>query len=172
MNKATLEGLAGVFAAAGRPDAAAEAASAIVRARQGHSFAELEDPAWIGGLDPAVLRQAQPYLTVRNGTAAIDPVTAPAPVLRSLPGMTDWEVARLVASRAKADVRPGSLPLLNDPDMQGPPPHRFAVIRAEALTGSGVRFVREAEVELRPDGETAYRVLSWRDTPAWSGPGV
>ncbi len=143
-------------------------AAAIVQGREaaqraGRPIEQVEDLLDLPGIDRRLLQRALPFLTARNGTAAIDPVTAPGPVLRSLPGMASWEVDRLVGARGQATVLPGTIPLLNDADGQGPPMHRFVRIRSEGVVAAGTRAVREVEVELRPDAQTAFRVLSWSD---------
>jgi len=168
VNEAAPDVLASLFRGVdGNEPASLAAAAAIIawrdppRAPRRH-VAELDDLTRLANVPAPLLRRAMPFLTVRNGSAAIDPVTAPGPVLRAALGSQGWVADAMVAARAQASVLPGTLPLLNDPGLQGPPLHRFAKIRAEARLASGVRFARETEVELSPDAGTAYRVLAWR----------
>lgn len=159
VNAADAGVLTRLFEATGTDAGASAAAAAIVRSRD---FAEISDLPRVPGLAPDVLGRAAPFLTTRTGTSAVDPVTAPIQVLRSLPDLPDWVVATMVRERARASILPGSLPLLNDPDQRGAPRHRFLRIRAVGIAASGVRFARETEVELDPGGPEPYRFLSWR----------
>lgn len=168
VNQASAETLALLFRAVGANPAASQAAAAAIANWRDppqaprRELIQLEDLARLPDLPAAIRLRAAPYLTVRNFTAAIDPVTAPRPVLQSLPDVAPWMADRMIASRAETSVLPGTMPLLNDNDLQGAPPHRFAIIRAEGLLPSGVSYTCQVEVELRPDDATAYRVLSWR----------
>ena len=171
VNTTSAEVLADLFHASGgsTPESAA-AAAAIIRWRDPpggprRRVADADDLVRLPGVPRRLMEGATRFLTVRNGTTGIDPVTAPLAVLRAIPNTPQWLADKMIAARSEATVLAGTLPLLNDPDGLGPPPHRFAVIRAEGRIVSGARFVREAEVELRPDNETAYRILSWRQAP-------
>jgi general secretion pathway protein K len=171
VNSVSAEVLAGLFRATGAsaPDSLA-AAEAIVRWRDPsigprRQAATPDDLIRLPGVPRRLMERAAAFLTVRSGAAGIDPVTAPLTVLRSVPDTPQWLADTMNAARSEATVLPGTLPLLNDPGGLGPPPHRFAIVRAEGRIASGARFVREAEVELRPDAESAYRILSWRQAP-------
>ena len=149
------------------------AATAILRWREPPGFparpiAAPEELALVPGLPGPLLDRVLPFLTVRNGTAAIDPVSAPPSVLRAVPDIPESLLTSLIRARGEAAAPAGTLPLINDPDQQGPPTHRFATIRADAVGASGVRFIRETEIELNPDGEQTWRVLSWRQGRAGS----
>ena len=168
VNEASADVLAALFRAVGAGAAASQAAAAAIIGWRDpprlprRVLEDLDDLARLPGVSAALRQRATPFLTVRNGTAAIDPVTAPRPVLQSLPDMPAWVADTMVAARESASILPGTLPLLNDPTLQGPPPRRFEIIRAKSRLPSGVSYVREVEIELRPDNATAYRVLTWR----------
>ncbi len=166
VNAAAPETLGRLFRNAGVSAAqSAASVSAIARARAAHRIGELEQLAHVAGVSPPLFAQIRRFLTTRTGTPAVDPVTAPPEVLRSLTDLAGRSVEAVLRARAAAAVSPGTLPLLNDTDQQGVPVRHFALILAEGITADGARFVRETEVELHPDAAHAYQTLSWRQRP-------
>lgn len=63
-------------------------------------FREVEELLQVTGMTPELFGAAQPYLTTR-GAGTINLNTAPPPVLRVLPGMTDAILAQILALRAQ-----------------------------------------------------------------------
>jgi len=63
-------------------------------------FREVEDLALVKGITPAIFATVRPYLTTRGGSV-INLNTAPAPVLRVLPGMSDAILAQILSLRAQ-----------------------------------------------------------------------
>ena len=175
VNAAPAEVLDNLFRAAGVSSGESlAAAAAIVRWRgppgqPERRLSSLDELASVPGVPADLFQRVRRFITVRNGTAAVDPVTAPGAVLRSVPGIPGWMLETFLNARARASVLAGTLPLLNDPETRGAPPRRYAVIRADAVTASGARFIREAEVELRPAGGQSYHILTWRRGPAEPG---
>ena len=64
------------------------------------SFREVEDLQNVMGMTPEIYALASPYLTVR-GSGAVNVNTAPVPVLRALPGMTDATLNRILQLRSQ-----------------------------------------------------------------------
>jgi general secretion pathway protein K len=63
-------------------------------------FREVEDLRDVMGMTPEIYEQASPYLTTRgNGQVNIN--TAPVPVLRALPGMTDATLNTILQMRSQ-----------------------------------------------------------------------
>lgn len=63
-------------------------------------FREPEELLGVRGMTPEIFAAARPYLTTRgNGTVNLN--TAPAPVLRVLPGMTDVILAQIIGLRSQ-----------------------------------------------------------------------
>ena len=63
-------------------------------------FREVEDLVNVKGMTPEIFAAIQPFLTVR-GNNTINLNSAPAPVLRVLPGMTDAILAQILGLRAQ-----------------------------------------------------------------------
>lgn len=63
-------------------------------------FREIEELQDVMGMTPEVYAKALPYLTT-HGTAAVNLNTAPVPVLRALPGMTDATLNLILQLRSQ-----------------------------------------------------------------------
>jgi type II secretory pathway component PulK len=65
-------------------------------------FREIDDLIHVFGMTPELLETIRPYLTTR-GTAAprVNLNTAPEPVLRALPGMTDQVLTQILSLRSQ-----------------------------------------------------------------------
>ena len=156
---ALLTGLLHV-AAGLEPAAAARLAAAIVAARgeaAAAPFGAVEDLARVPGLEPAVLSALRPLVTVGSGQAGIDPLSAPPPVLRALPGLGETVVKDWLARRRF----PGSAPTLSAvaPDHLARSGGDRVQIIARAEVG-GVTAARVAEARLGT--EQPYLVSLWR----------
>jgi general secretion pathway protein K len=66
---------------------------------QNGEFREVEDLLQVMGMTPEIYELVGPYLTVR-GDGLVNLNTAPAPVLRVLPGMTDVILGQILALRS------------------------------------------------------------------------
>jgi type II secretory pathway component PulK len=63
-------------------------------------FREVDDLAYVYGMTPEVLETIRPYITT-HGSARVNLNTAPEPVLRALPGMTDAIMVQILAGRSQ-----------------------------------------------------------------------
>ena len=63
-------------------------------------FREIEELQHVMGMTPEIYSTVAPYLTT-HGTAAVNLNTAPVPVLRALPGMTDATLNRILQLRSQ-----------------------------------------------------------------------
>ena len=63
-------------------------------------FREVTDLLNVKGMTPEIYAAANPYLTTR-GAATINLNTAPSPVLRILPGMSDAILSRIISLRSQ-----------------------------------------------------------------------
>lgn len=76
-------------------------------------FREVDELQHVMGMTPEIYAAVRPYITTR-GTGAVNLNTAPVPVLRALPGMTDATLNRILQLRSQgrrienmSDVFPG-----------------------------------------------------------------
>ena len=72
----------------------------LLRLPTNQSFRDLEELLDVKGMTPDIYAVVSPYLTTL-GAAQVNLNTAPVPVLRVLPGMTDEIVARIQAIRSR-----------------------------------------------------------------------
>lgn len=64
-------------------------------------FRDLEELRWVEGMTPEILAKIRPYLRVQGLGSTINVNTAPPPVLRAIPGMTDAILTRIMAIRSQ-----------------------------------------------------------------------
>ncbi|KFC69664.1 putative General secretion pathway protein K, GspK [Bosea sp. LC85] len=104
----------------------------------------------IPGVGRDLFRALLPLVTVNSGSTGFDPAVAPQQLLVALaPGGA--ALSREVARR--------DLPALYITETAG----RAFLIGSEALAGTGVRFARDAVVEISQDLPTGYRIREWRE---------
>lgn len=128
-------------------DAASAASGSSSSVRALKSVVELDQ---IPGMSRDLFRALLPLITVNSGSTGFDPTVAPLHLLVALaPGGA--ALSREVARR--------DLPALYVSETAG----RAFLIGSEALTGSGVRFARDAVVEISQDLPTGYRIREWRE---------
>jgi general secretion pathway protein K len=190
LNEASIELLAGLFAALGLEREAAQAmAERIGDFRDPDSDPEplgAEDPAYLAaglqdgaadrplvsdvelvrvlGMTRELYQRVRPHVTVYAGSDGVDPTRATRAVLEALPGITPEVVERLI------EAEPGGDPLeaIDDEVLEQIDlywlPSREAVftIRAVGRTPGGGMFVREALIELDGSPERPFLVYVWR----------
>ena len=106
------------------------------------------------GITPEIYRQLRPLITVHSRLPGIDLLASPPEVRTVLIGRppSDAETAR-----AAADAPRNTLP----PEFLIGSLMRAFVIRAEVVSPSGVRFSREAVVELDSDRAGGIAIVDW-----------
>jgi type II secretory pathway component PulK len=129
-----------------------EAAAAAQRARGVASpntlaFRTAFELDQVPGMDSDLFRAMMPLTTVHSGRAGFDPRVAPAALLKTL-------LPSGSASRSEARTQLSSSFIADSPG-------RAFLISSEAVTRTGVRFSRDALVELSPGA--AYRIREWRE---------
>lgn len=158
---------------AGAGDAAlgSPAGPSLARRRQSTAFRARDELRLVPGVTRDLYDRIAPFITVYSAAPDIDPLTAPAEVLRSLPDVNPQQVESFIAERSRIGPVPGALPSLSG--VSGFLAHRAlqaATITSEGKTASGTTFTREAVVSIAPDPAAPYTVLVWRqarhDLPA------
>jgi general secretion pathway protein K len=127
------------------------------------AFLSIDELRLVPGMTRAIYDRLRPYVTVYAPIGRIDPLTAPAEVLRGLPGINPAQLAAFLEARDKSGAVPGALPPLNGVT-------RFlahaglhaATIRAVGQTADGTRFVREAIIVVNGEVGQPYKVVAWR----------
>ncbi len=175
LNTAAPELLAGLLRTLGvADDAAGSLVDAIIARRQAAAasadgarvaFRDVAELRLVPGLTRPLYQAMAPFVTVYSHSDRIDPLTAPAEVLRSLPGAFPQQVEAYLATRALAGPQPTALPPLAGVErFLAHSAVQIVTIRATGETTSGAAFVREAAVAMT--GTPPYRFLSWRQGDA------
>jgi len=191
LNEASMELLAGLFAALDlEPEAAETMAARIGDFRDPDSDPEplgAEDPAYLaaglqdGAADRPLVSEAElvrvlgmtqdlyerirPHVTVYAGSDGVDPTRATRTVLEALPGITPEVVERLLDLEPGGDPRKaiGDDEVVEQIDLYWRPSREGAfAIRAEGRTSGGGLFLREALIELGGSPERPFLVYVWR----------
>ena len=117
------------------------------------------------GMTPALYARISPFLTIFSRRDRIDPLSAPAMVLRSLPGASAGEIDTFVAARDQSTGPiPGSLPpLLTVADFIAHTALQAATITSEGTTVGGTRFTRQAVVSITNQPNAPYSIVAWRE---------
>jgi general secretion pathway protein K len=132
------------------------------------SFQSVAELRLLLGLGRADYERLAPYLTVFNPHAGIDPLWAPLPVLRAVPGLPQAE-AEAVARRQKGGSRDDdwfkTLVQAHGKVLAADPAGIYRV-SALATLGDGYAAFGEAVMIAAPESEALYRIASWRSGPA------
>ena len=126
-------------------------------------FLDVTDLALVLSMTPAIAARAAPFVTVFGRDGRINPAVAPPEVLRAIPGLSEAEVAAILAQRSRgADARALAQLLPNAAAFLSAAPGTVYLIGIE-VEGEGVaRSAAAATIVVRIDSEAAYRVLDWR----------
>lgn len=126
-------------------------------------FLALDELRGVPGFTEGLYDRAAPFLTVYSHNYRIDPLTAPGPVLRSLPGVDPGEVAAYLAARRSLGAHPEQLPPLTGVGrFLALNPMQTVSITAIGRAAGGARFTREAVVDLIGSRALPYRFIAWR----------
>jgi general secretion pathway protein K len=183
LNVAPPELFIGLFRALGANDASATAiAAAIINWRSGggttptdaatippdagaapmpRQFFDVGELAQIPGISRELYQRAAPFLTVYSFSPYINPMTAPAEVLRSLPGVNEAAIESFLASRTGSNGDPATASQVPAAGDIAVAPLSTVMITARAQSASGARFTREAVVSLAASPNAPFTVLAW-----------
>jgi general secretion pathway protein K len=127
-------------------------------------FEVVDELRLVLGMTQPLFAQMQPFITVHAQSGRINPLAAPAPVIRSLPGVSVEVSSMFLAARRLAEAgATASLPSLAGAEQFLTfAPGRAVTIRSTASTGSGATFVREAVVAPVRSPAISYRTVGWR----------
>ena len=130
-------------------------------------FVAVEELHQVMGMTAELYRRVAPFLTVYSSRSSVDPMVAPAEVLLAVPGIVPEQVDYLLALRAVAGEMGGVeawLPLTSVEGYFSPlkPDRPIYTVRAEAHTGDGAVFVREAVVQIDRNKPQPFGFEAWR----------
>lgn len=136
-----------------RPNGAEDADYAAAGRDYGTKDAPFETVAELQqvlGIDQALYDRIAPYVTVHAGRSQIDLTVAPPQVLLALPNMESADVEAVLRRREAAAGGAAT--------SQG----TAFTVRAQAMTGNGGIFVREAVIRRTGDARKPFVILEWR----------
>ncbi len=128
-------------------------------------FASRSELRLIPGVTRRLYLAIRPYVTIYSENATINPMTAPAAVLRGIPGVRPGSVTSfLTARQAGGTAVSTALPkLASAAAYLGTEEVRAVTVIARATTPSGASFTREAVVGLSPGLPLhPFSILRWR----------
>ena len=127
-------------------------------------FLAIDELRLVLGMTPEIFGRIRPFVTVYSRSGRINPLTAPAEVIRSLPGITPEQADSYVAIRSQLDVPDPSLlpPLTGAQQYLARALPQVITIRSEGFSAGRGRFVREAMAVLTRTPAAPYRLVSWR----------
>ncbi len=152
---------------AGDEDARYRAAGKLYSPRLA-PFPHVNELALVLGMAPALVERALPFVTVFNGNAGVDVLTAPPEVIAALPGMTPLILKDFLDTRATRPNDPAAIKAaLGTADTKAATAQESKTYRI--LIGlrlaNGHKAVSEVVIALRGD-EEPYQVLSWQTVDA------
>jgi general secretion pathway protein K len=189
LNLASVELLAGLFTAVGRPPEEALLLACNVLARRGDLAASCpevvngmtgrarrydvpEQLAQVPGIDDTLFDAVADYVTTATGATAIAPAVASRTALLAVPGATASLVDNFLSQRATLR---GLVPddivsqLANSPFLMLSPNRDFT-IKAVATAPGGARFRADLQVRLTTElPNHPYEVRAWRSPPTDRG---
>ncbi|MBV8534028.1 MAG: general secretion pathway protein GspK [Alphaproteobacteria bacterium] len=124
------------------------------------AFAVLDDLRGLPGMTSEVYQRLPDFVTVYSGQGSVDPQTAPAEVLSSLPEVTPAQVQTYLASRAQPNGGPA---LQTGQQLLASSALRVFTIVSQARTPHGATFTRRAVVTLTGVPDAPYRFLAWHE---------
>jgi general secretion pathway protein K len=174
VNMAPLSTLRNLFQVLGAadPDQIAAAIDAQRRAVRGGAdpavtgrapppaFTVLDDLRGLPGMTSELYQRLPDFVTVYSGQGSVDPQTAPAEVLSSLPEATPAQVQTYLAARAQPNGAPA---LQTSQQLLSSSALRVFTIVSQARTPHGATFTRRAVVTLTGVPEAPYRFLAWHE---------
>jgi len=135
-----------------RPDGAEDPeyqAAGIEAGAKDAPFDDKEELMQVLGMTRAIYDVIKPYVTVYSGRGRINLMTAPEFLLRAIPNMTPQQVDKILAERAAGtSLDRGRVDVVT--------------VRAEAATGGGGAFIREAVMKRGGDDKRPFEILGWQ----------
>jgi general secretion pathway protein K len=127
-------------------------------------FLAIDELRLVLGVADELYTRIRPLVTVHSRNARVNSLTAPAEVIRSIPGITPDAAELFLAARASLEIpQPALLPaLLGGERYLLRAATRMVTIRSEGVTSDGTTFVREAVAALTRTSGDQYRLMSWR----------
>lgn len=130
-------------------------------------FADVDQIAEVPGMRPEWVAAIRPLATV-FGAETVNPLTAPAGVIASMPGVDHDQVEAFLAARRSSPNDAARLAAILGQAQQfvSAKPQKVVSIRLVAILADGYRAAASSVIVLLPHDRKPYRLLVW--TPAYS----
>lgn len=119
------------------------------------AFESVDEVRLVLGMTPTLFARLEPSLTVHSMRRAVDPVTAPPDLLRSLPEMSAARIEQELTRRAAAASAPAA-----SSSLEGSAGRAYT-LRAEWEGRGSVGATRRAVVRLTDDPHQPYWIQNW-----------
>ena len=127
-------------------------------------FAHVGELTLVLGLPPFLVERAMPFVTVFSGKAEINIFSAAPEVIAAIPGMTPDRLYALLGQRGAVRQDAQAVQTLLGSNVAGVTAEPGRAMRVTVGVDFDRRWQTRAEaVILLQEGETPFRVLSWRD---------
>ncbi len=123
-------------------------------------FVAVEELGEVLGLSPALVAKLHPYVTVYSSSTGVDPRMAPIRLLGVLAGQSAAGQSGSSRLRPAFTSRDAATAALPQGFLAAAAPHAF-LIRSQAETAAGARFVREAIVDVQDRTAQRIAILRW-----------
>jgi general secretion pathway protein K len=134
-------------------------------------FAAVSELRLVLGMTPEIYERLAPLVTIYSRLGRINPLSAPASVIRALPGVSPEAADEFLAVREGHDAQlNGALATLGNAGryLTRALPQAVTIRSRAALPDGGV-FIREAVVEFSRLRDPTYRILLWRQAMGEAG---
>jgi len=130
-------------------------------------FTDVDQIAEVPGMRPEWVAAIRPLTTV-YGADTVNPLTAPAGVIASLPGVDRDRLAAFLAARRSNPNDAAPLATMLGPAQRfvAPKPQRVASVRLAATLAGGYATAAKAVIVLLPHDRQPYHILVWTLLPS------
>ncbi|HEX9464556.1 MAG TPA: hypothetical protein VGB82_18310 [Alphaproteobacteria bacterium] len=128
------------------------------------AFLAMEELRGLPGMTSDLYNRLDQFVTMYSGNPGVDSQTAPAEVLKSMPGAQPAQIDAALARRAQAALAADAAVQTGGTASVAPQQalRVFSVV-SEGVTANGTRFVRAAVVSLTGVPEAPVHFLAWRE---------
>lgn len=127
------------------------------------AFLAMEELRELPGMTPALYGRLGRFVTIYSGNPGVDSRTAPAEVLKSMPGAQPAQIDAMIALREQAAAAAGRGQSTTDAPRESQQALRVFTIVSEGATPSGTRATRSATVSLTGVPDAPVHFLAWRE---------
>lgn len=128
------------------------------------TFLAMDELSELPGMTPALYHRLSRFVTLYSGNPSVDSRTAPAEVLKSMPGAEPAQIDAMIARREQAAAAsPGRS--TDDASLEPKKALRVFTIVSDGAMASGARATRRVTVSLTGIPAAPVQFLAWHEDP-------